>query len=68
MQIILIGVLAALFFSSTFVLNRAMSLDGGHWVWSAGLRYFWMLGFLFIGLGLFQKSLLTKPSARHPDS
>ncbi|HAS87707.1 MAG TPA: hypothetical protein DCS48_00115 [Desulfovibrio sp.] len=60
MQIILIGVLAAFFFSSTFVLNRAMSLDGGHWVWSAGLRYFWMLGFLFIGLGLFRKSLLTR--------
>ncbi|MDC0336418.1 multidrug resistance efflux transporter family protein [Pseudodesulfovibrio sp.] len=46
LRIILIGVVASLFFSSTFVLNRAMSLDGGHWVWSASLRYFWMLGFL----------------------
>jgi len=45
-RIILIGVLASLFFSSTFVLNRAMSLEGGHWVWSASLRYFWMLAFL----------------------
>ncbi|QGY40653.1 multidrug resistance efflux transporter family protein [Pseudodesulfovibrio cashew] len=42
-RILLTGCLAALFFSSTFVLNRAMSLDGGHWVWSASLRYFWML-------------------------
>ena len=45
-RIILIGVLASLFFSSTFVLNRAMSLEGGHWIWSASLRYFWMLAFL----------------------
>jgi drug/metabolite transporter (DMT)-like permease len=46
LRIILIGVLASLFFSSTFVLNRAMSLEGGHWVWSASLRYFWMLAIL----------------------
>ena len=44
-----VGLLAALFFSSTFVLNRAMSLDGGHWVWSASLRYLWMTIFLVAG-------------------
>lgn len=49
-----IGILAALFFSSTFVLNRAMALAGGNWVWSASLRYGWMLlllvaGFVFTG-------------------
>lgn len=43
------GLLAALFFSSTFILNRAMSLDGGHWVWSASLRYLWMTLFLIAG-------------------
>lgn len=43
------GLLAALFFSSTFILNRAMSLEGGHWVWSAALRYGWMTLFLLIG-------------------
>lgn len=43
------GLLAALFFSSTFVLNRSMSLDGGHWVWSASLRYLWMTLFLVAG-------------------
>ncbi len=48
MQIILTGILAALFFSTTFVLNRAMSLEGGHWVWSASLRYFWMIALLAI--------------------
>ncbi len=43
------GLLAALFFSSTFVLNRLMSLEGGHWVWSASLRYAWMTLFLIAG-------------------
>lgn len=57
-RIILVGILAALFFSSTFVLNRAMSLEGGHWVWSASLRYFWMLAFLGVWLGVTGKARL----------
>lgn len=31
-----------------------MRLEGGHWVWSAALRYAYMIIFLFLGLGLFQ--------------
>jgi drug/metabolite transporter (DMT)-like permease len=31
--------LAAALFSSTFILNRAVSLAGGPWVWNAVLRY-----------------------------
>ncbi|WP_225412448.1 multidrug resistance efflux transporter family protein [Stigmatella hybrida] len=42
-RLVSLGVLAALFFSLTFVLNRSMSLAGGHWVWSASLRYIAML-------------------------
>ncbi len=49
-RIVTTGILAALFFSSTFVLNRAMSLDGGHWVWTASLRYAWMLVLLALWL------------------
>ena len=45
-----LGILAALFFSSTFILNRAMSLGGGHWVWTASLRYGWIVLFLSVGL------------------
>lgn len=45
-----LGVLAALFFSSTFILNRAMSLAGGNWIWSASLRYTWMIVLLIGGL------------------
>jgi drug/metabolite transporter (DMT)-like permease len=52
--LIALGLLSALFFSSTFVLNRLMSLEGGHWVWSASLRYVFMVLFLVIVIRLFQ--------------
>jgi drug/metabolite transporter (DMT)-like permease len=48
-RLLVTGVLAALFFSSTFVLNRAMSLEGGHWVWTASLRYAFTLLILVLG-------------------
>jgi drug/metabolite transporter (DMT)-like permease len=48
------GLAAGLFFSSTFVLNRAMSLEGGHWYWTASLRYCYMVGLLAFGLLIFQ--------------
>ena len=53
-RLILIGLLAGLFFSSTFILNRVMSLDGGHWVWSASLRYGYMVLFLLAWFLLFK--------------
>jgi len=34
-----IGLLSALFFTATYVLNRASAVDGGHWAWTAALRY-----------------------------
>jgi len=43
-----LGIISALFFSSTFVLNRAMSLAGGHWAWTASLRFGYMLVFLVL--------------------
>jgi drug/metabolite transporter (DMT)-like permease len=57
-RLIGIGVLSALFFSSTFVLNRAMSLEGGHWLWSASLRYLYTLIMLAGWLLLSGKSRL----------
>ncbi|MBC2712229.1 MAG: multidrug resistance efflux transporter family protein [Desulfosarcina sp.] len=53
-RLILIGLLAGFFFSSTFVLNRIMSLGGGHWVWSASLRYAYMILLLTAWLLVFQ--------------
>ena len=46
LQVFLIGILASLFFSSTFILNRAMDLSGGSWIWSASLRYLFTVPFL----------------------
>ncbi|HVR81258.1 MAG TPA: multidrug resistance efflux transporter family protein [Luteimonas sp.] len=34
-----IALLSALFFTLTYVLNRAIANDGGHWAWTASLRY-----------------------------
>jgi drug/metabolite transporter (DMT)-like permease len=41
-KLILLGLLAGAFFSSTFILNEVMSSAGGHWFWSASLRYLFM--------------------------
>ena len=48
-KILFIGLLSALFFSSTFILNRYIAIDGGHWFWSATLRYIYMLLILTLG-------------------
>ncbi|TQO36724.1 drug/metabolite transporter (DMT)-like permease [Arenibacter algicola] len=53
---IFLSVLSTLFFAVTFVINRLMSNEGGHWIWSSSLRYFWMVPFLLI-LVLFRKNL-----------
>ena len=64
LRLILTGVLAALFFSSTFVLNRAMSLEGGHWLWTASLRYGWMLVLLCIWLSVTGRAILALQALR----
>jgi drug/metabolite transporter (DMT)-like permease len=47
-QLILLGLLSSAFFSATFILNRAMSLSGGHWVWTSSLRFVHMFFLLII--------------------
>ncbi|WP_159023639.1 multidrug resistance efflux transporter family protein [Formosa sp. L2A11] len=51
-----LGVLSALFFAVTFVFNRLMSVQGGHWIWSSSLRFFWMVPFLLV-LVILRKNL-----------
>lgn len=41
-KLILLGLVAGALFSSTFILNELMSHAGGHWFWSASLRYMFM--------------------------
>ena len=48
MKAIIAGVLASFFFAFTFILNRAMDLQGGSWIWSASLRYYFMVPLLVI--------------------
>jgi drug/metabolite transporter (DMT)-like permease len=47
-QLVAFSILSGLFFSTTFILNESMSLGGGHWVWSASLRYGFMILFLIL--------------------
>ncbi len=56
MQSILLGILASFFFAVTFILNRSMELSGGSWLWSASLRYIYMIPFL-LAIVLFRKNL-----------
>lgn len=51
-RLILLGLLSGAFFSSTFVLNELMSSAGGHWFWSASLRYVFMLFLLTLMIGI----------------
>jgi drug/metabolite transporter (DMT)-like permease len=48
MRPIVLGVLSAFFFAFTFIINRSMELEGGSWIWSASLRYFFMVPFLLL--------------------
>jgi len=41
-----ISLLSALFFTATYVFNRAAAVDGGHWAWTASLRYLFVLPLL----------------------
>lgn len=49
-RLIMLGTISALFFSSTFVLNRDMSLEGGHWLWTSSLRFGYMFAMLVLYL------------------
>jgi drug/metabolite transporter (DMT)-like permease len=43
---IALALASALFFTLTYVLNRASAVDGGHWAWTASLRYLFTLAML----------------------
>lgn len=56
MRAIALGIVASFFFASTFVLNRAMDLAGGSWIWSAVLRYVFMMPLLLV-IVLYRRNL-----------
>jgi drug/metabolite transporter (DMT)-like permease len=45
-KLLALGIVSGAFFSTTFILNEVMSVAGGHWLWSASLRYGFMMLFL----------------------
>ncbi|KOO49873.1 DMT family transporter [Viridibacillus arvi] len=67
MKEIALGVLASLFFAVTFILNRVMELDGGSWLWSSSLRYFFMIPFLLV-IVMYRKGIqsMTKEMKKQP--
>ncbi|QUP87924.1 multidrug resistance efflux transporter family protein [Exiguobacterium sp. PFWT01] len=48
MRPLILGVFAALFFASTFVLNEVMQVGGGSFAYSASLRFLWMIPLLLV--------------------
>lgn len=52
--LLIVGLLAAMFFTATFLINRAISLDGGHWYFSATLRFIYIILFVSFGFVLFK--------------
>lgn len=62
-----IALLSALFFTMTYVLNRASASEGGHWAWMASLRYLITLP-LLLPLMRFQGGVapVLRSIAAHP--
>lgn len=52
--LLIIGLLSGVFFTATFLINRAISLDGGHWFFSGALRVIYALIFFSIGFIVFK--------------
>lgn len=48
----LYGLLASLFFSSTFVLNQTMKWSGGDWLYAASLRFLFMIPLLLVAVAV----------------
>ncbi|WP_265596092.1 multidrug resistance efflux transporter family protein, partial [Verrucomicrobium sp. BvORR106] len=64
-----IALIAALFFTMTYVLNRVSATGGGHWAWTACLRYFITLPMLLPlmswqgGMGPVWRAMVAHPWA-----
>ena len=63
---IAIALLSALFFTSTYVLNRAAAVDGAHWAWTASLRYLITLPLLLPLMGAGRMRPVLSAMRAHP--
>ena len=55
LKAISLGLLSALFLSSTFILNSLMAVTGGFWAWTAALRYLYVIPILTVTLLITKK-------------
>ena len=58
--LLLLGLISALFFSATFLINKVIANDGGHWFYSGSLRYMYTLLFLALLLIAFKGVMYFK--------
>ncbi|AEN89583.1 MULTISPECIES: DMT family transporter [Priestia] len=67
MKAIIWGLLSSMFFSATFIVNRAMNVSGTSWAWTASLRFLFAIPILLI-LVLLQKKFmpLWQEMKKHP--
>lgn len=54
---VIIGIISAFFFAFTFVLNELMATSGGYWMWSASLRYLFMIPLMWILMKMMRNSV-----------
>lgn len=52
--LLLVGLLSSLFFTVTFLINRSISLEGGHWFYSGGLRLIYAIVLFSMGFIIFK--------------
>ncbi len=55
----ILSILASSFFSITFVLNQLMSVEGGYWLWTASLRFLFMIPFFLVIVSFKKNSCLS---------
>lgn len=63
---LLYGLLASLFFSFTFILNRKLSIDSSNAWWSAALRFVFMLPMLFLVLTKSKRTMVYRQIKHQP--
>lgn len=54
------GMVGSAFFSTSFILYELMSVQGGHWFWSASLRCVFMFLLLTVCIFIYHKANITK--------
>lgn len=63
---VLLGIAGSFFFAVTFILNRSMDLEGGSWLWSSSLRFWFMAPLLWCLLRRNEKEAIHASIRQQP--